>query len=57
MKRFLIIVGAAIYFLSPIDLIPDLLPPLTYVDDAAVVVWAIRKLYSNEPSGGHGGVS
>ncbi|MEA3422341.1 MAG: YkvA family protein [Bacillota bacterium] len=35
------IVGALIYFVSPIDLIPDSIPVLGYVDDAAVFgfVW------------------
>jgi len=35
------IVSALIYFLSPIDLIPDSIPVLGYVDDAAVFafVW------------------
>jgi uncharacterized membrane protein YkvA (DUF1232 family) len=35
------IVSALIYFLSPIDLLPDSIPVLGYVDDAAVFafVW------------------
>ena len=31
------ILGALIYFLSPIDLIPDSIPVIGYVDDAAVI--------------------
>lgn len=35
------IVGALIYFVSPLDLIPDSIPVLGYIDDAAVLgfVW------------------
>lgn len=36
------VVGTLLYFLSPIDLIPDAIPGVGYVDDAAVVVGAIR---------------
>ncbi len=43
----LIIVGALIYFLSPIDSIPDLLGPLGFTDDLAVIalVYAQMKSY------------
>ena len=33
----MIIVGALVYFLSPIDAIPDLLGPLGFSDDLAVI--------------------
>ena len=33
----MIIVGALVYFLSPIDSIPDLLGPLGFSDDIAVI--------------------
>ena len=35
------IVGAVVYFLVPLDLIPDFLGPVGYPDDAAVIVWVI----------------
>jgi uncharacterized membrane protein YkvA (DUF1232 family) len=31
------ILGAIIYFINPLDLIPDVIPGIGYVDDAAVV--------------------
>ena len=31
------IISAAIYFLTPVDLIPDVIPGAGYIDDAAVV--------------------
>lgn len=31
------IISASIYFLSPVDLIPDIVPGIGYIDDAAVV--------------------
>lgn len=36
-KTLYAIVGALIYFVSPIDFIPDALGPVGYVDDAAVI--------------------
>ena len=46
----LIIVGALAYFLSPIDTIPDLLLPLGFSDDLAVIalVYAQMKAYLTE---------
>jgi len=31
---------ALIYFISPLDFVPDVLPPLTYIDDAIVILLA-----------------
>lgn len=36
------IIGALIYLLSPIDLIPDVIPVIGYADDAAVVLLVLR---------------
>lgn len=41
------IVGALIYFLSPIDLIPDLLPAIGLVDDAAVLTLAFKLVHDD----------
>ena len=38
-KTLLIIVAAAIYFVNPLDLIPDLLPIVGLGDDFAVLLW------------------
>lgn len=38
------VVVAIIYFVSPIDLIPDWLPIAGYVDDAAVIAFVIRQI-------------
>lgn len=32
------------YLLSPIDLVPDLLPVIGYADDVVVVAWALRSV-------------
>ena len=37
-------IGALLYFLLPIDLVPDAIPVLGYVDDAAVVTAAVSWL-------------
>jgi len=36
------LVGALVYFLSPIDLVPDWLPLAGFLDDAAVLAFAFR---------------
>lgn len=44
------IVGATasiVYFVSPIDLIPDIVPGLGQLDDVAVLVWALKQLHSD----------
>lgn len=41
-KDILIIVGTIVYFIFPIDILPDVLPPLTYLDDAAVVGYVMK---------------
>lgn len=36
------VVGALIYVLSPVDLIPDFIPGIGYVDDAAVIAACLK---------------
>jgi uncharacterized membrane protein YkvA (DUF1232 family) len=38
------IIFALGYFISPIDLIPDYVPLLGYVDDAVVVAWVVHQI-------------
>ena len=38
----ILIVAAILYFLAPIDVIPDFLVGLGYMDDAAVVAFVMR---------------
>lgn len=38
-KSILIIVAAIIYFVNPLDLLPDLIPVAGLTDDFAVLVW------------------
>ena len=39
------LIGALIYFISPFDLIPDMLPIVGLTDDAAVVAGAIKLVW------------
>jgi uncharacterized membrane protein YkvA (DUF1232 family) len=43
-KSLLSVVGVLIYFVSPIDLIPDFLPIVGLTDDLALVFWLFRTL-------------
>lgn len=41
------IVGALLYFLSPIDLFPDFLPAIGLIDDAAVTTLAFKLVHDD----------
>jgi uncharacterized membrane protein YkvA (DUF1232 family) len=43
-KAKAILIAGLIYFISPIDLIPDFIPGLGYVDDAFVIALVIKSL-------------
>ena len=44
-KRSLVaIVAALLYFLDPLDLVPDFIPLLGFADDAAVLLWVASRL-------------
>lgn len=43
-KSLLSIVGVLIYFVSPIDFVPDFLPLVGLTDDVALVFWLFRTL-------------
>jgi len=40
------VVAALLYFLSPVDLIPDWLPGVGLLDDLAVLAWVVRRWQS-----------
>lgn len=46
-KSLLSIVAVLIYFVSPIDIIPDFLPVIGITDDVALVIWLIKTLGSD----------
>ena len=41
------LVGALAYFISPLDILPDLLPIMGLTDDAAVLAGALRLIWGN----------
>ena len=43
-KSLIAIAGALIYFLAPVDLIPDFIPVVGYVDDAAVLAFVLTQV-------------
>lgn len=46
-KTILLIVAAVIYFMNPLDLVPDIVPLTGLADDFAVLVWVYNSV-SNE---------
>ncbi|MDX1529972.1 MAG: YkvA family protein [Rhodothermales bacterium] len=43
-KAVVTVLAAVLYFVNPLDLIPDFLPVVGYLDDAAVVGYVLRVL-------------
>jgi uncharacterized membrane protein YkvA (DUF1232 family) len=43
-KSLMSIVAVLIYFVSPIDIIPDFLPIIGLTDDVALVVWLLKTI-------------
>lgn len=39
-----IVVAAVLYFITPIDAVPDLAPLIGYLDDFGVIAWTVRFL-------------
>ncbi len=47
-KRSLVaVVAALLYFLDPLDLVPDFLPLIGFADDAAVLFWVASRVRSD----------
>jgi uncharacterized membrane protein YkvA (DUF1232 family) len=45
-----IAIGALLYFINPIDLIPDHIPVIGYMDDLAVLALAIEQIFGSKSS-------
>jgi hypothetical protein len=45
MWSIVLIIAAVIYILSPYDLLPDLMPPLGWIDDLAILGFLVRFFY------------
>jgi uncharacterized membrane protein YkvA (DUF1232 family) len=44
-KKLVIIVAAIIYVVTPIDLLPDFMPP-GLIDDISILAWAVKQAAS-----------
>ena len=47
LKTIILAIAAIIYFVNPFDAIPDFIPVIGYVDDAAVIAWTIKSIYDD----------
>ncbi len=45
-KSLLLITTGILYFVSPLDLIPDFIPVLGYLDDITILIWIFKSLKS-----------
>ena len=41
-ETLILIAGAVLYFVIPIDFIPDFIPVAGFLDDAAVIAWVVK---------------
>ena len=48
MRKMALILGCLLYVLSPIDLLPDLIPGAGQLDDLGAIVMTIRSLLSKK---------
>ena len=39
--------AAILYFLDPMDVVPDFIPVVGFIDDAAVIAWVMRAIRSD----------
>ena len=44
LRSLVAVVAAIVYFLDPLDLIPDFVPLLGFADDACVVLWVAHRV-------------
>lgn len=42
-----IAIGALGYFISPLDIIPDAIPVIGYLDDMSILAWAVKRIIAN----------
>ena len=42
--KLVTIVAGILYLISPLDVIPDFIPVVGYVDDAAVIAWVLKSI-------------
>ena len=47
-KRVIIVLLAFIYVVSPLDLIPDFIPVIGWLDDLGVLAWAAKQVLFNK---------
>lgn len=43
-RKLVAIVAGILYLISPLDVIPDFIPGIGYVDDAAVIAWVLKSI-------------
>ena len=41
-RTLIILVAGILYFVTPLDLIPDFIPALGFVDDISVIFWIFK---------------
>lgn len=47
-KKIIIVLLALLYVISPLDLIPDVIPVIGWLDDLGVLAWAARQVFFNK---------
>lgn len=47
LQSLLLIIASVVYFVVPFDLVPDFLPVVGFLDDAALLAWTLRAVRSD----------
>lgn len=46
-KTVVLVIAALVYFLDPLDMIPDAIFGIGYLDDATVIAWVVRSVQTD----------
>lgn len=46
-QSVLLMISSIVYFVSPIDMVPDFIPIFGYIDDVALLGWTLKSLTSD----------
>ena len=46
-RSIVLITASLIYFITPIDVVPDFIPGVGFIDDVSVILWVFKSVYTD----------